>query len=83
MCDALDFLLEVQMVRRAGSGIDGGGAQAFHRRQTSLGVKQSARRRKCPSCWRLGALQKPPVGPDGFRFVRCRYCGYERGGYVF
>jgi len=71
------------MTRRGGSGIDGGGAQSFHRRQTSIGMKQSAANRRCPSCGRLGALRKPPVGPDGFLLVQCRYCGFERGRYVF
>lgn len=51
-----------------------------HRAATSKAMKRMATAAKCPECNRKSALRR--ICDGGFWMVTCRWCGYERGGYI-
>ncbi len=51
-----------------------------HRRRTSEVMKRMAETRKCPECGRKAALKRTTDGD--YWHVKCRWCPYEKGGYV-
>lgn len=52
------------------------------RRRARAGQRRALAGRKCPQCQRGNALAKF-VHPDGgWGGRRCRYCKYERGGFL-
>jgi ribosomal protein L37AE/L43A len=51
-----------------------------HRLATSVAMKKDAAQRQCPKCGRKSALKRMDDG-DLF-IVSCRWCDYERGGYI-
>lgn len=56
------------------------GKEQSRRTNIARGVRRSAEHRQCPQCNRKAALK---YRSDGDYWEKtCRYCGYEKGGYI-
>jgi hypothetical protein len=53
------------------------GSKNLWRHNVSVGMRESARRRKCPKCHRLGALSVIILPGEGVA-RNCRWCDYTR-----